>query len=401
MRRLLVIVAVWFVVVPLALPLTVSRCTCRRKSCPTSKTRLPPHDVYSQQASVRESNPVLWQEYQTLQSGIPAAAGSACGCGGYPSNRCGCNPQLFPWIKGPGVCDSWCVGPKWQVEADGMFIFRDGADWASIVADVGTAPDLLEQFDHALGGRVFATGYNWNDFGMQIGYEGINDWQATALFPQAGALRSFDYETRLNSVEVNFLSRVPWPVKFFAGFRYIEIDENFADFTANDKPLPAPATPPAASVAVVDTGLSHLLENRLIGFQLGGLRDSWDIGRWLSLEGFANAGVYCNMFKRENITRNVTTIITGDDLSTTANEFSLTATEVRSTTRQNFDEIAFAGEAGLSSVTRLTQCVALRCGYQVLVVDGMGQGLDAYFAPDLASSTVLYHGLQFGLEYRR
>jgi hypothetical protein len=31
----------------------------------------------------------------------------------------------------------------------------------------------------------------------------------------------------------------------------------------------------------------------------------------------------------------------------------------------------------------------------------MGQGLNAFFAPDLTRSTVLYHGLQFGLEYRR
>jgi hypothetical protein len=37
----------------------------------------------------------------------------------------------------------------------------------------------------------------------------------------------------------------------------------------------------------------------------------------------------------------------------------------------------------------------------LLVIDGMGQGLDAYFVSDLQSSTVLYHGLQFGLEYRR
>lgn len=362
--------------------------------------------VFDQEATLRKSNPLLWQQYQALQTAspeLPGPGGAGCGCGGggLLYNRCGCNPFVFPWIGGPGRCDSWCVGPKWQVAADGMIMSRDDADWAAIIADVGTAPDLVEQLDYSLGGRLFVTGYNWNDFGLQIGYEGMNDFEGTAVFPQASAVQTFDYDSRLNSVEFNFLPKVPYPVKFFAGFRYIEIDEDFGEFTSNDKPIPPPSDPPAPNVAVIDTGTSLLIDNRLVGFQLGGLRDSWQFGRWISFEGFANAGVYCNMYKRVNISRNVTTVITGDDLSTPENEFSETVTEVDTVTRQDFDEISFAAEAGISAVTRLTQCVALRGGYQVLMVDGVGQGMDAYFAPDLVSSTILYHGLQFGLEYRR
>ncbi len=56
---------------------------------------------------------------------------------------------------------------------------------------------------------------------------------------------------------------------------------------------------------------------------------------------------------------------------------------------------------GITGVVRLNQCVALRSGYQLMLVDGMGQGLNAFFAPDFTRSTVLYHGLQFGIEYRR
>ena len=55
----------------------------------------------------------------------------------------------------------------------------------------------------------------------------------------------------------------------------------------------------------------------------------------------------------------------------------------------------------MSAVARLNQCFAVRGGYQLLVIDGMGEALDAFFEPELESSTVLYHGLQFGLEYRR
>lgn len=373
---------------------------------PELQSANPGQQAYSDELAAMTANPVLWQQYQALQTGA-VNGGSACGCGGSPYDRCGCNPELFHWIDGPGSCDSWCVGPKWAVQADGLFLFRDDADWdavindPAVIADVGPTPTLVDQFDHAPGARLFATAYNETGFGMQIGYMGANDWHATLAYDTGTFVRTFDYETRLNSVEINFLPCTPFAWKYFGGFRYVEIDEDFADFTANNITIPPPATPPAATVAVVDTGMSYLLENRLIGFQVGSRRDSWQFGRWLTVEAFGNAGVYCNKFKRENVSRNVTTIITGDDLSTPDNEFSETTTEVRSTTRQDFAEIAFLGEAGISGVVRLNQCVALRSGYEVMVVDGMGQGLDAFFSPGIDRSTVLYHGLQFGIEYRR
>ena len=50
---------------------------------------------------------------------------------------------------------------------------------------------------------------------------------------------------------------------------------------------------------------------------------------------------------------------------------------------------------------KLTPCLALKTGYQIIVLDGVGQGIDAFFSPDFDRSTVFYHGLQFGMEYRR
>jgi hypothetical protein len=374
---------------------------------PSAESVIAGQQEFSEEVAAMKANPVLWQQYQALQVPVANSGGSSCGCGGSPYDRCGCNPELFPWIKGPGTCDSWCVGPKWAVQADGLFLFRDDADWdsvitnAGVIANVGPTPDLVDQFDHAPGGRLFVTGYNESGFGMQVGYMGANDWHATVGYDVGGFERTFDYQTRLNSVEVNFMRHTPNFWKYFGGFRYVEIDEDITDFTANNKTIPAPTDPPAATVAVVDTGISHLLENRLVGFQLGGRRDQWHMGRWLTLEMFGNAGVYCNMFKRENISHNVTTIITGDDLATPENEFTRTTTEVRTTTRQDFAEVAFVGEAGISSFVKLNSCLALRSGYQVMFVDGMGQALDAYFAPGFARESVLYHGLRFGIEYRR
>ncbi len=46
-------------------------------------------------------------------------------------------------------------------------------------------------------------------------------------------------------------------------------------------------------------------------------------------------------------------------------------------------------------------CTALRAGYQILALDGVGTGLEASFTPGLITDTIIFHGLQFGLEYRR
>lgn len=330
------------------------------------------------------------------------ACQTASTCSSYPYDRCGCHAHLFPWTPGPGQCDTWCVGPKWAVAVDGMMLFRDNADWDRIITAVGSAPSLVDQFDHGPGARVFVTGYNASGFGLQVGYEGVNSWDATALFPSAGSLRTFDYETTLNSLEINFFPRVPYPLKFFSGVRYIEIDEDFRDFTSNDKPIPVPADPPAAPVVIVDTGNDFLNKNRLIGFQFGARRDSWQLSRWLTIESFANAGVYCNKFRRTDVAKTVTTVINGDDLATPdADEFSQQVTEVGTAVRRDFTDVAFLGEVGITGVTRLNQCVALRGGYQAMVADGVGEGLDAFFASGLQSNTIFYHGLQFGVEYRR
>ncbi len=70
-------------------------------------------------------------------------------------------------------------------------------------------------------------------------------------------------------------------------------------------------------------------------------------------------------------------------------------------TSQNFSDITFIGEVGITGVFRFNQCLALRGGYQALVMDGVGEGIDAYLQPGLNGSTVLYYGARFGLEYQR
>lgn len=359
------------------------------------------------------TNSVLWQQYQALGTGTSSGGGAtgcqACGggCGGKgcgSCDRCSCTAKNFPWFEGPGHCDNWCVGPHWGIEASGLIIHREDANLSDIVNSIGVAPAVEDQFDYAPGARLFATAYNCHGWGMQVGYEGMNDWDSSLVFPDfpaADSTRSIDYMSRLNSVEINFLPHTPQPWKIFSGVRYVQLDEDLQDFTVVDKVIPVPADPPAPPAAFVDTGTTYILQNHLIGFQIGGLRDGWQIGDRLSFSGYANAGVYHNDLARRDIDTTITTVITADDLATPENEFSETTSVATTTVRRNFSNVAFLGEAGANVSLKLTPCLALKSGYQVILLDGVGLSGDAFLNPGFDRASVLYHGLQFGLEYRR
>jgi len=149
-------------------------------------------------------------------------------------------------------------------------------------------------------------------------------------------------------------------------------------------------------------GLNRLLENRLFGLQLGGRRDAWQFGERLTLQTYANAGLYINRFRRDDINLTITTTLTGDDTATTdITELTESSSSLSTTTRTDYNDFAFVGEAGLAAAWRLNHCTAVRLGYQILALDGVGTGLQASFVPGLSTETILFHGLQFGLEYRR
>ena len=230
----------------------------------------------------------------------------------------------------------------------------------------------------------------------------VNDWKATRAFTNGTTAHTFDYESRINSLEINFLPHVPTTWKLFGGVRYLELSEDFIDSTIADKPLLNPANPPAAPAVVTDQIISDLLKNRLIGFQVGSLRDNWQWTGRLSVETFCNAGVYCNKFRRDDVTQDIATTLYGDDTSTPAvNETSQVVSTSQSSVRTDPAQMAFLGEAGITGVMRINSCVALRGGYQIMALDDVGEALAASLSPGLNPSTLVFHGLQFGVEYRR
>lgn len=299
------------------------------------------------------------------EGAVGAASGEPCStcqdgeAGGVRAfyNRCGCDTQLFPWFTGPGSCDNWCVGPHWNVEVDGMFIRRDNAEWDQVAG----ITDVVDQFDYGPGVRLFATGYNESNYGLQIGYEGVNDFHSTAVT----ATDEVTYESTINSLEVNVMRRRESPIRFFAGGRYIEIDEDYIETT----------------VATGDTA-GTFVANRLMGVQVGILRDAWQLNRWVSIEPFGNVGAYFNDFKREDV------------------DF---VGAVQTVDKNEFDEMAYLGEAGVTSVLRVNACLALRGGYQVMAFHGVSNALETSLSPNggFDPDSILYHGARFGVEYQR
>jgi hypothetical protein len=311
--------------------------------------------------------PIPNPEGNAFSSALPSSVCSSCNgdgaLGGF-YNRCGCETPLFPYFTGPGNCDNWCVGPHWNVEVDGMFIHREDAAWEDLGADV------VQQFDYGPGVRIFATGYNYSNYGLQIGYEGVNDFHSSGFT----ANDDFTFESNLNSLEVNVIRRNSIPLKLFVGARYVEIDEEILATT-----FLATGDPESDTGDVGGT----LIENRLMGVQVGALRDAWHLNRWVTLEPYGNAGAYFNDFKRE--------------------DFSFDQPSGAVVVDKNeFDEIAFLGEAGVTGILRINACLALRGGYQVMVFQNVGDGLttstlDRGFDAD----ELLYHGARFGIEYQR
>jgi hypothetical protein len=119
----------------------------------------------------------------------------------------------------------------------------------------------------------------------------------------------------------------------------------------------------------------------MIGFQVGLRRELWQFTEWAYVEALANSGIFRNRVKRFD------------------RSGALGATSIVS--RREYNDVAFVGEASLTVVARLTQCVALRGGYQVLYVDGITTAQDAFFFSDNRTDSLLYHGAHVGLEYHR
>jgi hypothetical protein len=333
------------------------------------------------------------------------------GCGGWP------------FQTGPGCCDTWKVGPVWAVTVDGMTLFRDNADLTAIMhqaafnsqGDPLGAPEVINQFDYGGGARVFAAGTlpRWAEYRLQFGYEGVQEWNASVVFPRevpipipgspadSSEQRRVHYVSSMQSAELNFdqACRSVWQP--YAGVRYLKFDDELSDLIDQEAPPPLPAPVPGV-VTTTDRLNLFDLDNQLIGFQVGVRRDLWQICRRFTLQGYVNSGVYHNLIKRTNMTSVTTKQVIGDDTDTLdENEGRTDVSNATNMDVAELSDVAYMAEASLTGVCRLNKCVALRGGYQFVWIQGLRLAENAYLGADLPERSLTFQGWHVGVEYRR
>jgi len=346
-----------------------------------------------------------------LERGDPLLDGGRTNDGGRPDDwSWGCGGS--PYRNGPGYCDNWKVGCRWETYVDGTVMFREDADLAALQAQAAGVgdPEVFENFDHAVGGRVSFIGYmpRWTNYNVQAAYEGSESWNASIVFPKVTDVdgnfeqQSLFYRTNLHSGELNIV-RTCHPVwRPYCGVRYIKLDDEIND-SMNQQVAPPLAGPAILMTSETDMANIFDIENDLMGFQVGVRRDLWRVGRMFTVQGYANAGVYHNRVKRTNAMTTLTTQFTNDDTDTTANESRTDVSEVTNLDIAEMSEISYVAEGSITGICRLNRCCAMRAGYQILWINNIHLAEDEYLLPvgeDLTRGLV-FQGWHAGIEYRR
>ena len=229
-------------------------------------------------ARTAESSTVL---PESLPSGEPAASAYADeACDSCRSNSW-LNPNSddfmwgcggWPFQTGPGCCDTWKVGPVWDVSVDGMTLFRKGANLEAIAAQAAFdsqgdplgPPILTNEFDYGGGARVYVTGTlpRCAGYRLQFGYEGVEEWNASVVFPKltpipvAGSPADSSEQRRVHlvsnmqSAEFNFDRPTCSVWRPYVGIRYMRFNDQLRDLidqeprTRSPPRIPIPLPPP-------------------------------------------------------------------------------------------------------------------------------------------------------------
>ena len=254
-----------------------------------------------------------------------------------------------PNCNSNAACDCSCS--CWTVTVEGL-LMRRAPSASQPLTDIAPQWDVADfGFKYEPGARVSVVRHLDSPYDVELSYFGIFDQDSTKSrsdnfvsiigpgfqYANFGAQPyRFAYETELHSLEANLRRGWGDHTTLIAGFRWLELDEDFDH--AGD------ATP----VYSLDT------DNNLYGFQIG--IESWLLPHAESgfrIEGFAKAGVYHN---------------SANGLASSTGAFAGVPTGAAVASD---DHVAFVGETGLVGVLPIRDDWSLRCGYQVLWIDGI------------------------------
>ena len=303
-----------------------------------------------------------------------------------------------------GECCLECCCPSWTANVGYVYLWRDAGGNAPVLTDtVGASPNFAAgpivfsesdfNFDGSSGIDASLIRDDGCGGGLEIRYLWIDAASDQSIFFTPSVLPAtnpllggggfggfggftwdIEYDSAIHSVEL--LRRQccgSWNVSY--GFRYANLDEFL---------YMSPFDP--------DFVFRNWTENNLYGLQLGADGVLWDNCCGTRIVGFGKAGLYYNDADVQAEYQNFTAFFRG------------TASD---------DDLAFLGELGITAEHQLSCNLSVRAGYQLLFIDGValasGQIADTgnLFGPvadritRVNSSSLLYHGLHFGIEYRR
>jgi hypothetical protein len=254
---------------------------------------------------------------------------------------------------------------RYVTTGDAVFLFRDEPDLAAFATAFDADFTAVDGLDMGTAPRVSLIVPIRDVWDVEGNYFGLDSWQVDADYdlagPGGGAL---EFDSQLHSAELNVRHNTRDWLVLMAGFRYVEFAES-VDFSAPSNGRPA--------IWQFDTG------NFFYGAQLGAdiglvrLFDRLEIGTVLK------AGIYGNRA----------------DWRHQVQSFGSSVVFV-----QNFDEVAYVGEATFGGTLRLNDHSAIRAGYQMMWLADVAKALNSFSEPAELHGELFLHGAYAGIELR-
>jgi hypothetical protein len=277
-----------------------------------------------------------------------------------------------------------------------MFLTRTGAREQTL-ATTSTGSELMNlrdlSFSHETGLNfqlMRETSFGWDiavDFSMVDWWHTSRSVTGTNMESSGawgihtyggGAEIVASYGSSLYSTEINFRRQTPDPITPFVGFRWIELHEQFVIDMTQTTGIYEPGIVSATNA-----------DNHMYGFQIGADSLLLKRGR-LEIETLVKAGIFGNSIDQVTYATNRGIGVTADASARTTHT-------------------TFAGDLQLTGEYQLTQCMAVRAGYQLLWLEGVALAPDQFRSTDLAAETAsvdttgspFYHGAFVALEFMR
>ncbi|MGC4004963.1 MAG: hypothetical protein QM811_18370 [Pirellulales bacterium] len=256
--------------------------------------------------------------------------------------------------------------PPISVELDVLAMRRTQPDYAILNDTLGFTQTGVNDIDFAAGPRVRVDLRGIDQYDVEGVFYRIDSWDGSETYTTgvgAGTGRA-DFDSKLFSGELNL--RRTWPERQWltgmVGMRYLEE----TDRIFYNSPIP-----------VGNTFSSLTGRNKLYGGHVGLDVLLWQPTETFAISAFGKGGVFFNTAAHVRTTR-------------LANGTLVNAVD-------NFDPTSFLGETALAATYRPHRQIAIRAGYQYLVIAGLAQPSDAIVF-NQADHTITYHGGFIGFE---